>query len=122
MSNGVRIRGLSGDVSSVSVQSSVTSTWALLGRKWHGLRYREHDVALERDEELVVKCQGGACQLELEGLGGPFGDIIVQEDVSRVRLRQGERRRYALRQGVSLVLTNQKIVHPLHKRGPIIET
>lgn len=122
MSNGVRIRGLSGDVSNVSVQSSVTQTWALLGRKWAGLRWREHDVALERDELLVLKCQGGDCRLEIEGLGGPFGDIIIQEDVSRLRLRRGERRQFGLRQGVSLVLTNQKIVHPLHKRGPIIET
>jgi len=122
MSNGVRIRGLSGDVSNVSVQSSVTSTWALLGKKWAGLRWRTHDVSLERDEVMVLKCQGGDCRLELEGLGGPFGSIVVQEDVSRVRLRRGQRLAFGLHQGVSLVLTTEKIVHPLQKHGPIIET
>lgn len=122
MSNGVRIRGLSGDVSNVSVQSSVVQTWALLGRKWAGLRWREHDVSMDRDEVVVLKCQGGDCRLEIEGLGGTHGDTIIQEDVSRIKLRRGERRQFALHQGVSLVLTTQKIVHPLHKHGPIIET
>jgi hypothetical protein len=122
MSNGVRIRGLSGDVSNVSVQSSVASTWALLGRKWAGLRWRTHDVSLERDEVMVLKCQGGDCKLELEGLGGPHGSVMVQEDVSRVRLQRGQRLKFGLHQGVSLVLTNEKIVHPLQKHGPIIET
>jgi len=122
MMNGVRIRGISGDVSNVSVQSSVVRSWALLGKKWAGLAWRVHDVSLERDEVLVLKCQGGDCQLELEGLGGPHGDIIVQEDVSRIPLRRGDRRRFSLHMGTSLVLTNRAIVHPLQKLGPIIET
>lgn len=122
MSNGVRIRGLSGDVSNVSVQSSIVRTWALLGKKWAGLRWRVHDVALERDEVMVLKCQGGTCRLEIESLGGPHGGVIIQEDVSRIRLIAGQRRAFDLHQGVSLVFTNEKIVYPLHKRGQIIET
>lgn len=122
MSNGVRIRGLSGDVSNVSVQSNITRTWALLGKKWAGLRWKSHDVGMERDELLVLKCQGGACCLEIEGLGGEHGSIIIQEDVSRMRLMRGQRRQFSLHQGMSLVLTTEKIVHPLHKHGPIIET
>lgn len=122
MANGIRIRGVSGDVSSVSVQSSVSMTWALLGRKWAGLAWRQHDVAIERDELLVLKCQGGNCVLELEGLGGEHGDIIVQEDVSRVRLLRHQKKRYSLHQGASLVLSTTSIKHPLNKHGPIIET
>jgi len=122
MSNGIRVTGVSGDVSNVSVQSSVVRSWALLGKKWAGLRWRVHDVALERDEVVVLKCQGGDCRLEVEGLGGPYGGVIIQQDVSRTRLLRGQRRSFALHQGVSLVLTNEKIVHPLHKHGPIIET
>lgn len=122
MTNGIRIRGLSGDVSNVSVQSSVVRSWALLGKKWAGLRWKTHEVSMERDEVCVLKCQGGSCALELEALGGPHGDIVVQEDVSRIRLRRGERREFKLHQGVSLVLTCTAIVHPLHKHGPIIET
>lgn len=120
--NGIRIRGLSGDVSNVSVQSSVVQTWALLGRKWAGLKWRTHEVSMERDEVVVLKCQGGNCRLELEGLGGEHGGLMVQEDVSRIRLRRGDRRSFSLRQGTSLVLTTEKIVHPLQKHGPIIET
>jgi hypothetical protein len=122
MSNGIRIRGLSGDVSNVSVQSSAVSTWALLGKKWAGLRWREHDVGLERDEVLVLKCQGGDCKLQIEGLGGPYGDTMIQQDVSRTRLCRGQRLDFSLHQGMSLVLTTQKIVHPVQKHGPVIET
>jgi len=122
MANGVRIRGLSGDVSSVSVQSSVTRTWALLGRKWRGLRYKQHEVTLQRDELLVLKCQGGSCVLELEALNEEHGKTVLQEDVSRKPLRAGERRKISLRQGQALCLTTSDIRHPFHKHGPIIET
>lgn len=122
MSNGIRITGVSGDVSNVSVQSSVNSTWALLGRKWMGLRWKRHEVALGRDEVMVLKCQGGQCVLELEALGSEHGDTIIQEDVSRLRLVRGRPRRYRLAQGQSLVLTTPQIQHPFHRHGPIIET
>jgi hypothetical protein len=118
----VRIRGVSGDVSNVSVQSNVNRTWALLGRKWAGLRWREHEVTLQRDELLVLKCQGGHCVLELTGLGDEHGDTIVQEDVSRIRLGVGRARRFPLAQGQALALTTATIKHPFHVHGPIIET
>jgi hypothetical protein len=123
MANGIRITGLSGNVSSVSVQSSVERSWAMIGRKWGGLRAKTHDVSMERDEVLAVKCQSGQCTLELKGLGGNHGDVIVQQDVSRIRLRRGERKKFHLQQdGAALVLTTTSIIHPLHRSGPIIET
>lgn len=122
MPNGVKIRGVSGDVSNVSVQSNVTKTWALLGRKWAGLRWREHELALERDELVVLKCQGGDCVLELEALGNEHGDTIVQEDVTRYRLPMRQRQRVALHQGQAISLTTPSIQHPFHRLGPIIET
>jgi hypothetical protein len=122
MPNGVRIRGVSGDVSSVSVQSSVNRTWALLGKKWAGLRWKEHDVSLQRDELLVLKCHGGSCVLELTGLGTEHGDTVVQEDVSRLHLRAGVTLRFKLGQGQALTLTTATIKHPFHVHGPILET
>jgi hypothetical protein len=122
MPNGIRIRGLSGDVSNVSVQSNVNATWALLGKKWHGLRWKVHDVTLQRDELLVLKCQGGTCVLELEGLGDEHGDTIVQEDVTRIRLGVGHATRFQLHQGQALCLTTATIKHPFKTLGPIIET
>lgn len=122
MPNGIRIRGLSGDVSNVSVQSSVNKTWALLGRKWAGLRWKVHDFPLQRDELVVLKCQGGRCTLELECTGAEHGDTMVQEDVSRIPLRPGDRRRYDLAPGQALCLTTVTIKHPFHRHGPIIET
>ena len=121
MPNGVRIRGVSGDVSNVSVQSNVNRTWALLGKKWAGLAWKVHEVTLQRDELLVLKCQGGDCVLELESLGNEHGDTIVQEDVTRRRL-ENRPVRYPLRLGQALTLTTATIQHPLHKLGPIIET
>jgi hypothetical protein len=122
MSNGVKVRGISGDVSSVSVQSSVNQTWALLGKKWAGLRWKIHELALQRDEVCVLKCHGGVCVLELTALGNEHGDTIVQEDVSRIRLHRDEARLFRLAQGQSLVLTTPSIQHPYHRHGPIIET
>jgi len=122
MANGVEIRGVSGDVSNVSVQSSVNQTWALLGKKWAGLRWKRHEVSLQKNELVVLKCQGGDCVLELRGLGTEHGDTICQQDVTRVRLRKGETRRYALHQGQALSLTTATIVHPWHRMGAIIET
>jgi len=122
MPNGLRIRGVSGDVSNVSVQSSVNRTWALLGRKWAGLAWKTHELALQRDEVCVLKCQGGNCVLELTCLGTEHGDIIAQEDVSRYRLPPGRGVKFALHQGASVVLTTATIKHPFHRHGPIIET
>jgi hypothetical protein len=122
MPNGVRITGLSGDVSNVSVQSNVNRTWALLGKKWHGLKWRQHELSLQRDELVVLKCQGGDCVLEITGLGAEHGDTIVQEDVSRQRLGVGVRRRFPLHQGQALSLTTATIQHPWNRNGPIIET
>lgn len=122
MANGVRIQGLSGDVSSVSVQSSVERTWALLGKKWAGLAFKRHEVKLRRDELVVLKCQGGRCVLEITALSTEHGPTILQKDVSREPLRAGYSRRVRLEQGQALSLTTWDIVHPLHKQGPIIET
>jgi hypothetical protein len=122
MANGIRIRGLSGDVSNVSVQSNVNRTWALLGKKWAGLRWKVHELSLQRDELLVLKCQGGNCVLELEALSDEHGDTIVQEDVTRRRLDMRRAQRYELRQGQALCLTTATIKHPFHRLGPIIET
>jgi hypothetical protein len=122
MANGLRIRGLSGDVSSVSVQSNVSRTWALLGRKWAGLAYKQHDLTLQRDELVVLKCQGSACVLELIALNEEHGKTILQEDVSRQALPIGHRRKIVLRQGQALCLTTSDIRHPFHRHGAIIET
>lgn len=122
MPNGVRVRGLSGDVSNVSVQSSVNSTWALLGRKWGGLRHKVHELALLRDEVCVLKCHGGSCVLELTVISNEHGDTIAQEDVSRRRLPLHQPQRFQMRAGQALVLTAADIKHPFHRHGPIIET
>lgn len=121
MANGIRIRGVSGDVSNVSVQSNVNQTWALLGKKWAGLRWKVHEMSLQRDELVVLKCQGGSCVLELRCLGNDHGDTIVQEDVTRRRLDRTPQR-YELHQGQALALTTATIQHPFHRLGPVIET
>lgn len=120
--NGLEVTGVSGDVSNVSVQSNVNRTFALLGRKWAGLRWKRHEIALQKDELVVLKCQGGACVLELKALGNEHGDTMIQEDVSRYRLRKGDVRRFPLQQGQALAITTATIRHPWERLGPIIET
>jgi hypothetical protein len=121
-SNGIRVQGLSGDVSLVSVQSSIEPRMFLTGKKWGGLAFKSHEFQLQRDELKVFKCQGGKCVLEITSLGNEHGATILQKDVSREALRPGDSRRVKLEQGQSLTITTAHIVHPLHKRGAIIET
>jgi hypothetical protein len=122
MANGVLIQGLSGDVSNVSVQSNLERTWALFGKKWAGFVFRRHEVRIQRDELIVLKCQGGQCVLEITALSTEHGPTILQKDVKREALHCGTSRRVRLEQGQALTLTTRDIVHPLHKQGAIIET
>lgn len=122
MANAIRIRGLSGDVSSVSIQSSVHKTWGLLGKKWAGLRYRTHEVFLARDELVVLKCHGGSAVLSIEATRNDHGETIAHGDCPTLRLRTDRRsERILLRQGQAVCLKTTDAQYPWKVRGPIIE-
>lgn len=104
--NGFKVRGLNQDVDRLAVQSSHQSTWFLsrgkLGRvglpKWH-------EIGIARDELIVLRPYGASPVIELEGLGGPHGVLIVEATQSCTRtLRNGTRLRLALKPDESVVV------------------
>jgi len=112
-SNGFRIRGLNADSDRVAVQSSVQSTWMLPYKRWGIAQWR--DVGIHRDELIVLKCQGGEAELEVEPLGDKAGTLIAQSSRHATRtLRVGQRYRFALERGEALVLRSTHILHPTH--------
>jgi hypothetical protein len=113
ISNGFRIRGLNADSDRVAVQSSVQNTWMLTYKRF-GI-HPWADVGMHRDELIVLKCQGGEAELELQPLGDKAGTLIAQSSRHATRtLRVGQRYKFALERGEALVLRTSNIVHPTH--------
>ena len=115
-SNGFRIRGLNQAANRVSVQSNVQSTWMLTRRRFGGLFPKWHDVGMNRDELIVIKCQDGAdsAEIELEPLGEKVGTIIADSSRRGARtMRVGQRYVWVLEPGEALVLRGAMIVHPV---------
>jgi hypothetical protein len=113
VSNGFRLRGLNADSDRVAVQSSISSTWMLTYKRWGFNQWS--DVCIHRDELIVLKCQGGEAELELEPLGDKAGALIAQSSRRATRtMRVGQRYRFALERGEALVLRSTNILHPTH--------
>jgi len=102
--NGFKIRAVS-DADRVAVQSTVQSTYFLTGKKWGGLLNKWHEVGLARDELVVLRPYGAAPVLEIEGLGGPYGVLIVEATRTATRtLRNGQRTRFELGKDEAVVI------------------
>lgn len=113
--NGFRIRGLNQDSNRVSIQSNVQDTWMLTRRKFAGLINKWYDVAMTRDEIIVIKCQDGAsfAEIEIEPLGDRAGVMIAQSSRRSTKsLRVNEVYQFTLEPGEALVLRSQNIVYP----------
>jgi hypothetical protein len=94
--NGLRLRGFDADTDRVSVQSSECGSYLLTRRRFSFLPAKWTEITCGKDELLVLKCNHGATEIELESLGGPFGDLILDRDRVRSRIRRGERVRISL--------------------------
>lgn len=120
MANAIKIRGVSGGVDAISVQSSVNTTFALLGRKWHGLSFKQHELSIQRDELVVLKCQGSDAVIELDSLGTDHGSTIAHGPATpTIYLRKGQRQRFTLRNGQALCLRTADMRYPLNRMGTI---
>jgi len=104
--NGFKIRGLNADADKLAVQSTHQTTW-LLGRgsKGRGGKPKWHEVGLAKTEVVVLRPYGGAPEIELESLGGPYGILVVDQTQTRTfNLRNGRRQVLALKRDESVVL------------------
>jgi hypothetical protein len=95
--NGFRIRTLNADCDRLAVQSSVQSTWFCSFRSRVRFLAKTHDVGLAQTELIVLRPYQGKPVIELEGLGGPHGVLVVDRANGGTRvLRNGQREVFEL--------------------------
>lgn len=117
MANGIRIRGVEGDVDRVSVQSSEQDSHLLTRRRWKFLPAKWTEVSVSRDELVVLKCNDGAAVIELKHLGGQHGDLVLDVQGDRRRLRDGQVVRVRLERNRGVCLHTQDLRYPLARPG-----
>lgn len=118
--NGFKLRGLNQDSNRVAVKSSVATTWMLTYLRPGAKRPIYHDVAMNRDELIVIKCEDGSghAAIEITPLGEKVGTIIAQSSRKSTKvLRVGVAYRFEMDPGESIVLRGSKIIHPYHRQG-----
>jgi hypothetical protein len=95
--NGFKIRTLNQDCDRLAVQSSLSSTWFCSFRSRLGILAKTHIVGIAQSELVVLRPYRGKPVIELEGLGGPHGVLIVHRaDGGTQVLRNGQRTRFEL--------------------------
>lgn len=113
--NGLKVTPLNSDCSRVAVKSSIASSW-MLGYKPPGhARPKAQEIAVSKDELLVIAFQdgSGSAEVQIEPLGDRAGTIIMQSSRGPTMvLRVGGKYRRALAPGESLVFRSRRIVYP----------
>jgi hypothetical protein len=111
--NGFRIRGLNADCDKLACQSSVQTTW-LVGR--HRFLSKGTEVAITKDELIVLRPYGGAPVVEITPLGGPHGVLILElARGGRMAVRNGTKQRVEMGLDEALVI---KTEHWKPPQGP----
>jgi hypothetical protein len=116
--NGFKLRGLNADCNRVAVKSTHQSSWQLPYKTHVFSRPKEHDVAIHRNELVVMTYQdylSGRAEIEITPLGDKVGTLLLQSSRNaRKTLRVGQKYRFTLEPGESVTLRNSTIIHPTH--------
>lgn len=95
--NGFRVRTLNADCDRLAVQSSLASTWFCTFRSRMRFLAWSREVGIAQNELVVMRPYQGKPVIELEGLGGPHGVLIVDRANGGTRvLRNGQRETFEL--------------------------
>lgn len=109
--NGFRIRTLNQDCDRLAVQSSLSATWFCSFRSRLRILAKNHIVGIAQNELVVLRPYQGKPVIELEGLGGPYGVLIVQRaNGGTCTLRNGQRERFEL--DAALVIKTENFKPP----------
>jgi hypothetical protein len=109
--NGFKIRTLNQDCDRLAVQSSLSATWFCTFRSRLGMLAKTHTVGIAQNELVVLRPYQGKPVIELEGLGGPYGVLIVDRANGGTRtLRNGQRERFDL--DAALVIKTENFTAP----------
>jgi len=107
--NGFEIRTLNQDCDRLAVQSSVAGTWFCSYRG--KLLPKKHEVGIGQNELVVLRPYQGKPVIELRGLGGPHGVLIVDRADGGTRvLRNGQKALFEL--DCALVLKTEQFRPP----------
>jgi hypothetical protein len=118
--NGFRARCSGGDPDRLAIQSTrQTTDFPFLHRRLLGLGgWRE--VGMTRNEMVVLRPYGAPPVVEIEGLGGPHGVLVVNFTQSVTRtLRNGQRLRRQLLPGESVVIQTEEWREP--RRSDVVQ-
>lgn len=116
--NGFAIRTLNQDCDRLAVQSSVQTTWFCRYKGTEGKKPQKHEVGITQREIVVLRPYQGKPEIELQGLGGPHGVLLVDRaNGGSVVLRNGQRHRFEL--DCALVVKTENFAPPLREGMPI---
>jgi hypothetical protein len=113
--NGIKLKGLNADCNRIAVKSTHQSSWAMPYKSHVFSRPKEHDVAIHRNELLVLSFQDGSgmAEIEIVPLGDRVGTLLMQSSRNAHKtLRVGGKYRFALKPGESIIFRNSTMVHP----------
>lgn len=113
--NGFKLRGLNQAFNRVSIKSNVQTTWNPTYKSIGAKKPKEHEVAMTRDELIIMKCEDGSehAVIEIIPLGDAAGTMIVESSRKETKtLRVGGKYRWELDPGEALVCRTSAIMHP----------
>jgi hypothetical protein len=113
--NGFKLRGLNSDCNRIAVKSTHQSSWQMPYKSHIFSRPKEHDVAIHKNELVVLSFQDGSGQAEVEitPLGDKVGTLLMQSSRNaRQTLRVGAKYRFVFKPGESITFRNHTMIHP----------
>lgn len=115
--NGFKLKVLNQDCNRIAVKSSVQTSWNPTYKTSLLSRAKEYDIAIDKDELVVISFQDGSgcAEIELKPLGDKVGTLIAQSSRNATKtLRVGGNYKFQLQPGESLVIRGSRIVYPTH--------
>ena len=96
LTNGFRIRTLNPDCDRLAVQSSISATWFCT---WDPDKRKgwKREVGIAQKELVVLRPYQGKPVIEIKGLGGPHGVLIVDRaNGGTTVLRNGQKQQFEM--------------------------
>jgi hypothetical protein len=113
MGAGFTLQLLEGDADRVSVSSDRNPSWVPVRRKWPCLPAKRYEVAMTRDEVVVLKSRGAAA-VRIQAERGTHGALIVRSSRKPACvMHAGNRRVFELEDGEVMSLRTEHAQDPM---------
>jgi len=118
MTTGFRVRGLEADTDRISIQSDARASHLLTRRKFPCLPAKWTTIEMDAGELVVIKCNRGAATIEVKHLGGPDGDLVLDDSGRITRISSGSVVRLRLRPDCAVMVRTASWREP-RRRGSL---